>query len=49
MTLRSCSRAPIIQPVGCFEEDVATYAHIEAGANSNLDGWVSAQILAHDF
>jgi hypothetical protein len=49
MTLRSCSRAPVIQPVGWFEEDVAAYAHIEAEANSNLEGLVRAQILARDF
>ena len=34
---------------GGFEEDAAVHAHIETEANSNLDGWVSTQILAYDF
>jgi hypothetical protein len=34
---------------GCFEEDAAVHAHIETEANSNLDGWLSAWILARDF
>jgi hypothetical protein len=37
------------QGAGCFEEDAAVHAHIETEANSNLDGWVSTQMLACDF
>jgi hypothetical protein len=34
---------------GCFEEDAAVHAHIETEASSNLDGSLSAWILARDF
>jgi hypothetical protein len=59
--LRSCMRyihdppvlfkgpLPFSEDAGCFEEEAIVHAHIETEANSNLDGWLSAWILARDF